>query len=102
MTATPHFAWPDDVIARYLTVAGEALADPTIATEVIEHRDDYDTARCTPCGSTASYSMETARLLAKKRGADPGFLGPREPSRLAWQWAQEHAEKCRALPRPTA
>ncbi|MFF1916123.1 hypothetical protein ACFVYE_31965 [Streptomyces sp. NPDC058239] len=99
---TQTTTWPEGVIARYITVAGEALSDPSICTEVISHADDYDTARCTPCGSTATYDMEIARFLAKKRGGDPDCLSLAEPSRLAWEWAQTHAEKCRAMPKPTA
>ncbi|MEU3045103.1 hypothetical protein ABZ705_01010 [Streptomyces sp. NPDC006984] len=99
MPQTAQTTWPEGVIARYLTAAGAALADPAICTDVIANDDDYDSARCV-CGSTASYDMDTARLIAEPDG--DSFCLPDEPSVLAWRWAREHAETCRALPRPTA
>lgn len=69
--------WPDDVVARYLTVAG-ATVDLT--------GDALDAAgACTGCKTTFADSAWRAGNRARAR-----------------QWAQEHAEKCRALPRPTA
>lgn len=97
-------AWPEDVVDRFLTVAGAALADPTIYTQVIRPPgpDVYDIAHCSPCGQGVAYDMEIARFMAVGRGDDPSLLPPDKPSRMARQWAQEHAAQCRALPRPTA
>lgn len=66
--------WPDDVTARYLTVAG--------ATVDLRDCDDdggAQTATCTGCRTRYRHGR-----------------------RVAQEWAQAHAEKCRALPRPTA
>ncbi|GFH36613.1 hypothetical protein [Streptomyces pacificus] len=73
-------AWPEGVTARYLTIAG-ATVDIT--------GDDYGThrpnARCGGCPQTFATHSHCITSLA-----------------MAHRWAQEHSEKCRALPRPTA
>jgi len=92
-------AWPDDVITRYLTV-GEAVVD--LHTKRFTTQWDYRGApyaattpyevngfnwRCLGCGTYGregdTYNDPGYRDLSKARGA-----------------AQEHAEKCRAIPRP--
>ncbi|CAM5429405.1 MULTISPECIES: hypothetical protein [Streptomyces] len=67
-------AWPEGVIARYLTVA-EATVDITDTGEDSYWR--YAVA-CTGCPQATSDDRE------------------------AWThaWAQSHAETCRAMPRP--
>ncbi|WP_105970374.1 hypothetical protein [Streptomyces geranii] len=72
-------AWPPGVTARFLTLAGELLGDADVTVDVSVD-DIQATARCTACGSTH----------ARYGHADP-----------VREWAQEHAAKCRALPRPT-
>jgi hypothetical protein len=99
---TTASAWPEGVIARYLTVAGAALGREDLAVDVetlttYDFGDPYAT-RATCRGCTAwrdedyalyrNYRDETAR--AKAAGD------------AACGWAQAHAEKCRALPRPGA
>ena len=64
--------WPDGVIVRYLT-AGGATVDLTGGGNSTCHR-------CTGCGAGS---------------ADYG-----EAERTARRYAQAHAEKCRALPKP--
>ncbi|WP_330290537.1 hypothetical protein [Streptomyces sp. NBC_00576] len=73
-------AWPAGVTARFLTLAGELLADADVTVDVSVD-DIQANARCTACGAkSASYGYsDTAR-----------------------QWAQTHAAHCRALPRPAA
>jgi hypothetical protein len=75
-TAQTQTAWPEGVIARYLTVTG--------ATVDI---DSQSTSRCTACHET---------------DADDRFVSRGNSESRARRWAQRHAEKCRALPRPTA
>ncbi|MFD5709506.1 hypothetical protein ACFWHW_03775 [Streptomyces pharetrae] len=67
--ATP---WPDDVTARYLTVAG-ATVDLTGSARSTSYR-------CTGCPFGSSGWHED----------------------IAHQHAQAHAERCRALPNPEA
>lgn len=81
-------AWPDGVIARYLT-AGGATVDITRTNEI----EDQHTSTCLGCGHTdKTYDPARYHLLDE---------------RAAWaeararDHAQEHAEKCRAIPRPT-
>ena len=69
--------WPDGVIARYLTV-GNATVD--IHEDASE--DEY-IARCTGCTTSWSNSRTDWKLQHMVR-----------------PWAQEHAEKCRAMHRP--
>ncbi|MFJ4531093.1 hypothetical protein [Streptomyces nigrescens] len=75
--------WPEGVIARYLTVAGVALADPELVVEVTE----FPAARCKGCGED---------------DASDRFVASYNSERRARAWAQTHAEKCRAMPRPAA
>ncbi|MFI1161387.1 hypothetical protein [Streptomyces sioyaensis] len=81
MTNNTQAAWPEGVIARYITVAGVALADPELAVEVTS----FPAACCKGCGEDDAYDRSAA---------------PYNSPRRARQWAQAHAEKCRAMPRP--
>jgi hypothetical protein len=77
-------SWPAGVIARYLTDAGKALADPTITIDLTEDPDNGDISGvCRGCESTFDDSSYFGRDLGTGR-----------------DWAQEHAQTCRALPKP--
>ncbi|MGW7597255.1 hypothetical protein [Streptomyces antimycoticus] len=84
MPASTQTDWPEGVIARYLTVGGATV-------DVRPDHDDKATqAWCDGCGrydttewATGSYAREIAEEDARR-------------------WAQAHAEKCRAMPKPTA
>lgn len=91
--------WPQGIIARYLTIAGQALADPTVIVDVetldTVDGDPYGTrSTCRACAAWddweytdyRNYSEEASRAAASQSDARA--------------WAQAHAEKCRALPRP--
>lgn len=73
--AVAQTAWPEGVIARYLTVVG-ATVDLTGA--------EYDASGA--CGG------------CQKKFSDSGYVSG--SLSVARHWAQEHAESCRALPRP--
>ncbi|MEU7201423.1 hypothetical protein [Streptomyces sp. NPDC045470] len=76
--------WPEGVFARYLTVAG-ATVDLIKRYDAWSVPDPVDVlGRCSGCWRDVIHA------------ADPTDDFERE-SRA---WAQEHAEKCRALPRP--
>ncbi|MEU3528854.1 hypothetical protein AB0E62_34235 [Streptomyces sp. NPDC038707] len=66
-------AWPEGVIARYVTVGG--------ATVDVRGGGDSTGYECTGC---------------------PYESSPFWHHSIAHEHAQKHAEKCRALPRPTA
>lgn len=102
--------WPDGVEARYLTVGG-ATVDITATTEPGKpYTHDYGNgvtgrpqecinltllAACTACKDhdenkyDGLFDTVMDRVLESPYGRD------------AQRWAQRHAEKCRALPRPT-
>lgn len=77
--------WPEGVIARYLTVGGNTV-DLT-ETDRDEHGGGvYVTyANCNGCPATWSAHWENGHELAIAQVRD---------------WAQSHAETCRAMPRP--
>jgi hypothetical protein len=77
---TDTATWPESVVTRYLTVAGSALADRSITVDLFgAQRDGGDLyAVCRGCGKSWSHNYE--------------------PS--VRQWAEGHADSCRALPRP--
>ncbi|MFI2225233.1 hypothetical protein [Streptomyces fradiae] len=82
MQNTTTATWPQGVIARYLTKAAEITGDPTITVDVTE--TEYDVrAECRGCGEDRTNIPPYASVTVTP-------------------WAQEHAETCRALPRPTA
>lgn len=77
-TAWPT-AWPTGVIARYLTLAGAALADPNATVDVTGPDDGY-IYQCRGCGTCRHSSTESHTRIE----------------------ADRHAANCRALPRPEA
>ena len=107
--------WPEGVVARYLTDVGATvdITTPHVERQVGEHAivpigdgltvqkkpeiviDVTITARCSGCPDdyTATYLGLFPFAL---KGLVDGHYG-----RDAREWAQAHAEKCRALPRPT-
>ncbi|ETK36095.1 hypothetical protein [Microbispora sp. ATCC PTA-5024] len=74
-------AWPEGVIARYLTVGG-ATVDIRVEKDDCGEGDDH-VAACTGCTSTFGSSKSDWNLQFMVR-----------------PWAQSHAEKCRAMPKP--
>ncbi|MFG2532737.1 hypothetical protein [Streptomyces sp. NPDC048516] len=95
MSTSTQATWPEGVIARYLTVAG--TADPTAYVEITyTSHSGYLVATCAGCGDD-EYTETHGRL------DDPP---EREAERVeealpeSREWAQAHAEKCRAMPRP--
>ena len=89
--STQPAAWPEGVVARYLTKAAE-ISGMSITVDLAE-TDDGITSSCNGCFATYHSSF------------DPMYEGRRMEEyadRQARAWAQTHAEDCRALPRPTA
>ncbi|KOU30197.1 hypothetical protein ADK53_28685 [Streptomyces sp. WM6373] len=77
----PENAWPAGVVARYLTKAAEILGED-ITVDVAE-AGGRATATCRGCGSECRNDLMYANVTVLP-------------------WAIEHAETCRAMPRPTA
>jgi len=80
---TTATTWPKGVIGRYLTDAGKALADPSMTVDIVDRGDDDIDGRCNGCEETFEDSPYITNDLGTVR-----------------HWAQEHAEKCRAMPKP--
>ncbi|PYC80490.1 hypothetical protein C7C46_12355 [Streptomyces tateyamensis] len=79
--------WPEGVLARYLT-AGGATVDITRGSGV-----DF-TATCLGCGDAQECDHVSATCIGGPATALKANQG------AAREWAQAHAERCRALPRP--
>lgn len=106
MTTDSTKPQPEDAVARFRTI-GEATVDltsVTFATRYTRQGRPYvsDELRevegffwsCTGCGATSSTAGRSRIRL------DYGFYLPNERDE-ARQDANAHAEKCRALPKPT-
>ncbi|KOU50560.1 hypothetical protein ADK55_18635 [Streptomyces sp. WM4235] len=109
--------WAPEVIARYLTVGGATVDITEKAIERTEGETGYGpigngysgyrqptelvditlTALCSGCTATDEHEFTDLYAYARK-----GFLDELKPWQSPKTWAQSHAEKCRALPRPTA
>jgi hypothetical protein len=101
LAQTKADAWPEGVIARYLTVGGATV-------DIIEHPDDEPAtiATCTGSGSTHIAAWDLAYYAAPifsgypERTSTARSDARRQAEREARTWAQEHASECRAIPKP--
>lgn len=99
-------AWPEGVIARYVTIAGTADGGRTVVelTETGPRDGKWASetiAKCTGCNEEQKETWETTVYYY---GGGEGERTVREAAEIAEvearKWAQEHAEKCRAMARP--
>ncbi|MEU2996874.1 hypothetical protein ABZ684_04755 [Streptomyces sp. NPDC006995] len=106
---TTKTAWPENVIARYLTVAGSSLGRDDIAVDIAERPGYYGIAfptehfiACHGCGDTRTEDWGwDAHHDEFGNGPQPDFDATGESALpAARKWAQEHAETCRAIPKP--
>ncbi|WP_327738428.1 hypothetical protein OG749_36200 [Streptomyces nojiriensis] len=89
----PEAAWPAGVIARYLTKAAEILGED-ITVNVFETKDGHQ-AHCRGCRCNSfDYTPEYVLTVVDGRAC------ARPTDLQACDWAQAHAETCRAMPRP--
>ena len=90
--------WPEGVIARYLTVGGATVDLMRTNDPAAESATPWDATRahCAGCGTREAESWGTRPhgTLISITGAE------RFATRAVRNWAQEHAEQCRAMPRP--
>jgi hypothetical protein len=82
-------AWPEGVIARYLTVGGATVDVTTPDNDVASY------ATCDGCGERSGSSRVPADCMG---GAEHARQANTDGARY---WAQDHAETCRAIPKPT-
>jgi hypothetical protein len=88
-------SWPAHVRARYLTVGGATVdvhdgsatsLAKALCTGCSEEKRPFDyTGHYLDCGSSVADAEAEAEAAAREDSA---------------RWAQSHAEKCRAMPRP--
>lgn len=97
MSKTPQNAWPEGVVGRFVNVGGATV-------DVILNKDrTFAQAACTgeTCNATESPFNYEAHFLgcgySPVEAAQMTLDASRED---AAKWAQSHAEKCRAMPRP--
>jgi hypothetical protein len=96
-------AWPENVIARYLTVGG-ATVDLTQESDYFEVTVPTQTvAECVGCGERHVEEWGW-NFWANERGEEQPDSYQRRgeyATPRARRWAQAHAETCRSMPRPT-
>ncbi|WP_030506326.1 hypothetical protein [Microbispora rosea] len=93
MTSTQSTTWPEGVIARYLTVGGAAV-------DVTE--DEPGVCTVANCGGCPKYRCIdwTRSTGAHFDGSYREYQDRESAEQQAREWAQSHAEKCRAMPKP--
>ncbi|MBK3547863.1 hypothetical protein [Streptomyces sp. MBT60] len=94
---TEQTDWPENVLARYLTVGG-ATVDLTHKLTVHTPPAPLATlASCTGCPTAEEFShYRVIRGMAMQREEHV----PAAAEEQARAWAQSHAETCRAIPKP--
>lgn len=94
MTSTNTATWPEGVIARYLTVGGAHIDITHDELYLNDTEPNLTHARCGGCPAYRNYEWapRSGRLDNGRCGADAD----------ARDWAQTHAETCRAVPRPVS
>lgn len=105
LVSTPwQVPWEPGTIARYWTVAG-ATVDLTHGNrdyptdDGIGENRNHTLAVCTGCPASEEFSHWQ---VVKRMTFDDKVRDPEAADDKAHAWAQAHAEKCRALPRPAA
>ncbi|MGQ4733443.1 hypothetical protein ACUN3E_38015 [Streptomyces sp. Ju416(a)] len=96
---TTQTAWPENVIARYLTVAGSSLGRNDIAVDIThdtltadDTKPNVTYAKCSGCSA-----YNNAEWASRADRWDNGSTWADSDART---WAQSHAETCRAIPKP--
>ncbi len=85
-------------ITSYLTVSGSDLGRQELAVEIAYATlNGMLTATCAGCGETEGTS--THGLFSDTPEEEQARIDKELPT--ARRWAQSHAEKCRAMPKPT-
>ncbi|MEU6016990.1 hypothetical protein ABZ826_23945 [Streptomyces sp. NPDC047515] len=103
-TQTETATWPEGVIARYLTVGGDTVdlahMDRYYPTEDgIGETRNLTFATCVGCHAAEEFSHWR---VVKRMTFDDEVRDLGAADTAARAWAQAHAEKCRAMPKPTA
>ncbi|MBW1603415.1 hypothetical protein JJV70_15145 [Streptomyces sp. JJ66] len=91
-TPTADTDWPEGVIARYVTVGGATV---DLTHDTLTANDTAPNVTSAQCGGCPAYRNYEWRPRADR--FDNGSTWADSDAR---PWAQEHAERCRAMPRP--
>ena len=105
MPGAVQTTWPEGVIARYLTVGGAtvdltAKQIPHTFPDGISGTRGLTVASCTGCSASSDFPHWHIRKGTYGGSWDEDI--PEKANTDARDWAQAHADKCRAMPRPTA
>ncbi|MFF8829139.1 hypothetical protein [Streptomyces sp. NPDC015131] len=93
--------WPEGVLARYLTVGGATVDVTTRYNAFTPPKPIATLASCTGCPA----SEEVGHWFGSGAHFNGTFREEHDRERAdsqAREWAQSHAETCRAMPRPEA
>lgn len=104
---TVQTAWPENVIARYLTFAGSSLGRDDIAVDITCTQTERKKGRngevvgditlvahCSGCADRDGTTYEGLYLDLVEPVLKSSYGDHTR------EWAQEHAETCRAIPKP--
>lgn len=97
-----HALWPEGTIARYLTLGG-ATVDLTERSGFTDRTEPTEThAACGGCPATLTVDWGWSGYADEYNQPQPDKFdeGGKKATPEARAWAQSHAERCRALPRP--
>lgn len=84
--------WPEGVIARYLTIAGATVDIDHDTLHLTDTEPNVTGAFCTGCGTYENFNW-SPRSDRLSNGSTCANGDARE-------WAQKHAESCRAMLKP--
>lgn len=90
---TTETVWPEGLIARYLTVGGATI---NISHDTLYLSDTEPSVTIAQCGGCDARHNEEWGQYAYRYNS-----GSRAADEEVGKWAQAHAEKCRAMPRPS-
>ncbi|KQX27527.1 hypothetical protein ASD97_24820 [Streptomyces sp. Root63] len=90
-------AWPENVIARYLTIGGA-----TVDLTHVAITEDTKATRSTCTGCLTTERSHWRNQYPSSTGGYVDFQDRDKGDRNAREWAQSHADTCRALPMPSA
>jgi hypothetical protein len=95
-------AWPEGVIARYLTVGGGFVDVFERSGSVITQHPTETHVTCSGCPATHTVDWGWDAYHAEfGTGPQKDFdEGGKSSTPIARTWAQDHAATCRAVPRP--
>ncbi|MFJ6238867.1 hypothetical protein ACIQH0_32850 [Streptomyces griseus] len=104
---TTQTAWPENVIARYLTVAGSSLGRDDIAVDITRTRTAREKGRHDQQVGDITLVADCSGCSERDETTYEGlYLDLVEPVLKTFygdhtrKWAQSHAETCRAIPKP--